>query len=262
MIGIAHISDLHFGREVPEVREALLAELRVDPPELLAVSGDLTQRARPDEFRRARAFLERIPGTRIVVPGNHDMPAVAIGMRLAAPWYRWRRWFSPELEPMVEGPGFRALGINTARRAGWTLDWSRGRINAEQMQRAAEVLGAAGDRLRVIVAHHPFLLTGSAAGRGQAGRSAQAMPHLRRAHVDLVLGGHVHLAYSGTVEGIVVAQTGTSISSRLKGEPNSYNRIRADRDVITVEVRAWETGAFRELRKDRYRRTPAGWIAA
>src|SRR5687768_15888552 len=57
---IAHLSDLHFCRTNPAVVEALVAELNADPPDLAAVSGDLTMRARRREYRAARAFLDRL----------------------------------------------------------------------------------------------------------------------------------------------------------------------------------------------------------
>ena len=76
-------------------------------------------------------------------------------------------------------------------------------------------------------AHHPFLLTQPGENRGTIERADLALPRLRNAGGDLSLGGHVHLAYSGVASGMVVAQTGTSLSSRLKGESSSYNPIRA-----------------------------------
>lgn len=262
MIEIAHLSDLHFGREVPAVADALADELSAHPPALIAVSGDLTQRARRVEFLAARAFLDRLPSPQLVVPGNHDMPAVALGLRFMAPWARWRRHFAAETEPVIAGARFFAVGVNTARRAHRSFDFSRGRINATQLARIEASFPRESGPLRVLVAHHPFAVTQASAARGLVGRVDVALPRLRDARVDLVLGGHVHLAYSAIVEGMVVAQTGTSISSRLKGEPNSYNRIRAERNAMAIEVRAFDGHAFATDSIRNYRRQDGVWQTA
>jgi len=262
VIRIAHISDLHFGREVPEVVEALVAELASDPPDLVVVSGDLTQRARVAEFKAARAFFDRLPQPVLVVPGNHDIPAFPLTLRFAAPWLRWRRHLSAELEPIVRGEGFCAVGVNSARRAGPYLDWSRGRISLAQLERAEAIFSECSKGLRILVAHHPFLLTAASEHRRTISRADVALPRLLGAEVDLLLGGHVHLAYSGVVGGVVVAQTGTSVSSRLKGEPNSYNFIRVDAALIAIDNRVWNGRNFTSDTVTNYRRVESQWQSA
>ncbi len=260
MIRIAHISDLHFGREIPEVVEALVDELHALHPDLIAVSGDLTQRARAAEFLKVRVFFDRLPQPLIVVPGNHDVPDYRL-TRFVAPWSRWKRWLGSDMEPVVEGDRFCAVGINSARRWGPYLDWSRGRVNLAQIRRVEQVFSQGAKDLHILVAHHPFLLTASSASRHAIARADIALPRWFRAQVDLILGGHVHMAYSGVVDGIVVAQTGTTLSSRLKGEPNSYNRIRADTDSIEIDNMVWFDGGFKCQDTARYCKRQAGWVA-
>lgn len=260
MLNIAHISDLHFGRELPEVVEALVAELNAARPDLVAVSGDLTQRARTAEFKAARAFFDRLTPPLLVVPGNHDVPANPL-TRFVAPWTQWQRWVSPELDPVVRGEHYCAVGVNSARRSGFYLDWSRGRINLEQLERAEEIFRACAKDLHIVVAHHPFLLTEASAHRRTISRGKQALPRLLKADVDLILGGHVHLAFSGVVDGIVVAQTGTTLSSRLKGEPNSYNRIRADGEVIEIDNMIWQQSRFISSGMARFKKRAGTWAS-
>lgn len=260
MVTIAHISDLHFGREVPEVVEALAAELNRTPPDLVAVSGDLTQRARVREYQAARRFLDQLPQPLLVVPGNHDVPVNPF-RRFFAPWTRWKRWFSPELEPFIRGEHYCAVGVNSARRMGFYLDWSRGRINLEQLERAEAIFRECAKGLHIVVAHHPFLLTEASAHRRTITRRKLALPRLLKSEVDLILGGHVHLAYSGIVEGLVVAQTGTSLSSRLKGEPNSYNRIRADGELIEIDNMIWQQSRFICTGTARFKKREGTWAS-
>lgn len=261
MIRIAHISDLHFGREIPDVVEALAAELNAERPDLIAVSGDLTQRARVSEFKAARAFFDRLPQPLLVVPGNHDVPAFPL-MRFAAPWIRWKRWLSAELEPVISRDHYCAVGINSARRWGPYLDWSRGRINLDQLERAEAIFSKCAKDLHIVVAHHPFLLTEASTSRRTISRGDVALPRLLKANVDLLLGGHVHLAYSGVVGGVVVAQTGTSLSSRLKGEPNSFNRIRACGDAIEIDNIVWQEQRFACKGTAYYSKADGAWRPA
>ncbi|MFF5233754.1 metallophosphoesterase family protein [Dactylosporangium sp. NPDC000521] len=95
----------------------------------------------------------------------------------------------------------------------------------------------------MLVAHHPFLLTDAGRSRGLVGRSGPALRQLRQ-RADLLLGGHIHLAYSGLFDGLVVAQSGTAFSDRLKGEPNSFNLIEATGDRLTVSTRRWSGNRF------------------
>lgn len=260
MVTIAHISDLHFGREVPEVVEALAAELNHAPPDLMAVSGDLTQRARVREYQAARRFLDRLPQPLLVVPGNHDVPVNPF-RRFFSPWTHWQRWISSQLEPVIHAEHFCAVGVNSARRAGMYFDWSRGRINLEQLEQAEAAFGTCQKELHIVVAHHPFLLTEASSHRRTISRGKLALPRLLKADVDLILGGHVHLAFSGAVEGIVVAQTGTSLSSRLKGEPNSYNRIRANDEVIEIDNMVWQQSRFICAGTARFRKESGKWTS-
>ncbi|MET7424732.1 metallophosphoesterase [Dactylosporangium sp. NPDC005555] len=260
---IAQISDLHFGRDVPAVAAALLAELRDAAPTLVAVCGDLTQTAREAEFQAVRAFLDELPTPAVVVPGNHDLPGWRFWSRFTRPWRPWRRHLGTDPRGAVTHTtgGLVAVGVNTARRWGPHHDWSRGRIDARQLAAAATAFGAApaGD-LRVLVAHHPFLLTAAGRARGLVGRSGPALRHLRR-RADLLLGGHIHLAYSGVVDGLVVAQSGTAFSDRLKGEPNSYNLIEATGDRLTVTIRRWDGDRFDAANRTAYRRDDHEWVA-
>ncbi|GIF97168.1 metallophosphoesterase [Catellatospora citrea] len=243
---IAQISDLHFGRDVAAVARSLLADLCDAAPTMVAVCGDLTQRARPAEFRAARAFLDELPAPALVVPGNHDLPGWRVWSRFTRPWRPWRLHLSTDPYGAVShtADGLVAVGVNTARQWGPHPDWSRGRIDARQLAAIGAAFDEApSDDLRVVVAHHPFLLTPPGRNRGLVGRSKLALRHLRR-RADLLLGGHIHLAYSGVVDGLVVAQSGTAFSDRLKGEPNSYNLIEADGDRLSVSTRRWDGARF------------------
>src|SRR5437763_2204567 len=126
---IAHISDVHFATENPAVVEGLLSDLKTIGPHLVAVSGDLTQRALRSEFAAARAFLERIPFPHVIVPGNHDIPLYDVGRRFLRPLHRYRRFITADLSPSYHDDEIAAVGVNTARSA----TWKNGRISLAQI---------------------------------------------------------------------------------------------------------------------------------
>lgn len=158
MTRIAHITDLHFGAEDPAVVEALAAELAVDRPDLVAISGDLTLGARRSEFKAARAFIDALPMPALAVPGNHDITLYRLVERFTDPCLRWRMEIALETEPTWQNGHVMVAGLNTAWRIGLHWDWSRGRVTSIRLKRLLDRLAAAPpDLTRIVVAHHPLL---------------------------------------------------------------------------------------------------------
>lgn len=260
MICIAHISDLHFGRHIPAVVDALREELHRMRPTLVALSGDLTQRAKARELEAAAKLIATLPDPKLVVPGNHDLPGWRPLRRFIAPWQGWTRHLGLAVESSLRGPGFIAIGVKTARRWGPYLDWSRGRINGDQLARVRRLAQAAEpDQLRLLVAHHPFLLGQRERHRGRVGHADAALREIASAGIDLILGGHLHLGYAGVAGGVVVSQAGTATSNRHKGEPNGFNRIEATREHIRIEAMRWQGEHFVPAHRWSFQRGPAGW---
>jgi 3',5'-cyclic AMP phosphodiesterase CpdA len=264
---IAHISDLHFGTELPAVAAGLQADLAANPPSLLVVSGDLTQRARRGQFERARDYLATLPSPQLVVPGNHDVPLFDVARRFLAPLARYRKIISHQVDSILDDGELCVIGLNTAR----SLTWQSGRISLEQIAWLQNKLAATKARFKVVVTHHPFIpppaAHSSQHGIELIGRATRAMQVLDANQVDLLLAGHLHHGYSGdtrtqypaSARAIISAQAGTAISGRVRSDPNGYNRITFDRYRLLVEVRTWRDGAFTTLRTTEYRRNDHGW---
>ncbi len=245
MTTIAHISDLHFGREIPRVIDGLLAGITEADPDLVVVSGDLTQRARARQFANARQFLKRLPDPYLIVPGNHDLPLYNLFKRFGRPWGNWMHFVSPDLAPVVHGNDFTVTGVNTARRWATLFDQTRGRISASQTGSAITHLKAAPpSHLRILVAHHPFWLPSEHARRHLISGRDNALAALGQAKIDMILSGHAHVAFSQLVKGVIVVHAGTGISNRYHGQANSFNIIRGDRQRITIDVRTWNQRVF------------------
>jgi 3',5'-cyclic AMP phosphodiesterase CpdA len=246
---IAHLSDLHFGTEDPSVVAALAADLAAEPPDLLAVSGDLTQQARHREFAAAMTFLRAIPAPMLAVPGNHDMTPYDVVERFTDPYGRWRRHVAEETEPVFQDDEIAVVGLNTARRGGLYLNWARGRVSRSRLARAEARLAALpGGLFRIVVAHHPFVAPALKPQARLVGNAAPALAAFARQGVGLVLTGHLHLGDIRPVgeAGMLLVQAATATSTRLRGTPNAYNRITVANGQARVTTRVWDGAAWRD----------------
>ncbi|GAA4249116.1 metallophosphoesterase family protein [Dactylosporangium darangshiense] len=237
---IAHLSDLHFGAHDPAAVQSLAGDVIAARPDLVIVTGDLTMRARERQFAQARAFLDRLPGPRLVIPGNHDLAATP--GRLLDPHRRYRAHLGADLEPRLEVPGLRALGLASTPR--WR--WKNGRVSRAQRDGVAAYLGAAGTGAgRVLALHHPPY--GGPPGRLLGLRSLAST--LEAARVDLVLAGHTHLPADAVVvlpsgRRLLQVVAGSATSTRLRGTPRSWTAITVGPGEFRVEVRVERDGAW------------------
>jgi 3',5'-cyclic AMP phosphodiesterase CpdA len=262
---IVHLSDLHFGRIDPAIVQPLIPFVSDLRPDVVAVSGDLTQRARTAEYIAARAFLRALPSPQIVVPGNHDVPLHNLFSRFGRSLVSYRNYITPDLAPFYSDEEIAVAGVNTAR----ALTWKSGRINRAQLATLRSQLGALPpDRTKIVVTHHPFDLPAGASGE-VVGRSRLAIKTLAECGVDVLLAGHFHIADIGytakryNVPGYsaLVVSSGTSTSTRGRGEPNSFNVIAVERSNITIRRHIWlpDVGRFDEVSVERFVKTAGGW---
>ncbi len=247
---IAHITDLHFGAEDPAVVAALRAELNADPPDLVAISGDLTQGARLSEFRAARAFMDSLTSPTLAVPGNHDMSPYNLLERFTDPYRRWRNIVAKQTAPQWQNDSVAVLGLNTARRMGLTLDWSTGSVTHRRLRRLLRQLDALPAAMtKIVVMHHPLLPPEGAPSTPVAGGAMAALQAMASHNVSIVLAGHLHRGYArlSSPDGKppLILQGATATSVRLRGEPNAYNQITIEDDGrATVRVRSWTGHAW------------------
>lgn len=245
---IFHISDVHFGPpHLPRVSQGVLEHIERHRPSLVVLSGDLTQRARPEQFREARAFVDRIPVPVVVVPGNHDVPLWRVWERIFDPYGCYKKHFSPELEPVYRDEEMLVVGINTA--FGWTI--KDGRITMRRLLELAELFEKTPESVfKVVVPHHHMIPPPNFGTQRVLGNAYEAIDLFSSVGVDLILSGHLHQAYIGNSEEfypkgrppIVILHSGTTTSNRGRGgerERNTCNWIRVDGESMIVSHLRW-----------------------
>lgn len=250
---VAHLSDLHFGRVDERIAVALLTGVRRLSPDLVAISGDLTQRARRGQFRQARAFLSSIPHTCVIVPGNHDVPLFNVFARFVDPLGGFKRYITPNLHPSFSTPDLVVAGINTTR----SLTVKDGRVRHEDLAHVQRVFSTAEERaVRIVVGHHPF-------------DDPSHVETLTALGTDVFLTGHLHVSYTGCTaarysaagRSAIVVEAGTAISTRVRGEANGFNVLRVEPDRVEVSTFRWqdESSTFGETEARTFARDESGW---
>ena len=232
-------------------------------PDLVVLSGDLTLRAKPRQFRAARAFvdeLERI-GPVVAVPGNHDVPLYRVWERLLAPFGAWRQYFDRELEPVFRDDELLVVGVNTAQ----AFAVKGGRIRRRRLAEVDALLaGAPAALFRIVVAHHHLTRPSGVDCEHPAWGAGEAIARWGREKVDLVLSGHLHqtleLRPAGD-DGFLALHTGTTSSSRGRGPEagrNSLHWIEVGHGSFRVERHFWDRpgGRFEVAHDQRFRRRP------
>jgi 3',5'-cyclic AMP phosphodiesterase CpdA len=263
---VVHLSDLHFGRVDPVLLDPLRDLVHSIAPDVVVVSGDLTQRAKSEQFEEARAFLDTLPGPQIIVPGNHDISLYNVFRRFVKPLERYKRYITDDLDPVYIDAEIAVLGVNTAR----SLTFKDGRVNEEQLSKIrAQFSGLPAQTTRVVVTHHPFDLPQSFDAHDLVDRAPQAMAAFAESGVDILMAGHLHASHAGSTAAryqmdeyaALVIQAGTATSTRGRGETNSFNVVRIEPMRVEVDRYGWDIvgQAFSLISSDKFLRSGNVW---
>lgn len=265
---IAHLSDLHFGRHDPVVAEGLLAALERLAPNLVAVTGDLTQRAHRREFIAARVFLDRIAQPALVIPGNHDVPLYNLIDRWLRPHARFAALIGPECCPRHVDDEIAVLGLNTASRR---LDRGGGRARPAHIEAIRAGFADVPETIyRVLLTHHPLLDPTDGTELAATREVRPVLDAIGAAGVDLLLAGHHHRPFSaeGTVDylnvkrSLLIVQAGTAISTRRRDGPNSFNVIDINGDQVSCTPQLWTEDGFKPGPAAKFALVDGRWRAA
>ncbi len=260
---IVQLSDLHFGTTIAATLEPLVALLARLAPDLVIVSGDFTQRARVSEFEAARAYVQRLPAPQLLIPGNHDVPLYDVMRRFLSPLGHYRRYITPDLSPCFVDDEIAVFGINTARSftfKGGTIDDAQVNATVTQLARLPSHVA------RLVVTHHPFSIPGGLSGVNVVRGATRALQAFAPHKVDMYLSGHLHLVHYASASAYVpgyeapLLVAGTAVSTRARGEANSFYVLRVGRGAIECDTYRWDAagGEFRVVEATGFGRVSGG----
>ncbi|WP_282024202.1 metallophosphoesterase family protein [Limimaricola cinnabarinus] len=256
---VLHISDLHFGRTREDLLDPLIETINALSPDLVAFSGDLTQRARESQFAQAAEFISRLTPPVFTVPGNHDTPIDNPWLRFVKPFHRYQEIISEDLEPEYADEEVALVGVNTVNR----FAWQSGKISRRTIRRICDAFSEVKDgRTHLAMMHHPLEHDPGTEKRLMRGARA-AVACLGRCGADVVLSGHLHnaaVAPLTAAPGVLLVQAGTGLSSRLREETNNFNLLHIAPDAIKVErYGAEDRPRFGIIQTARFAKTKGVW---
>lgn len=229
---LLHLSDLHFGTEQVDRVKALQQFCSDHPPELIVVSGDLTQRARYQQFFKCREFLENLGRPYLVVPGNHDIPLYHVWRRFMSPFGRFQLFFgSPEQE--LRTAHFFVIGVNSIRPKYHT----KGSISMRQIHHVSERLAQIPENiLKFVAVHQPFYTEPEDKHRKDCPvMGGIALTHWSKQGLNGLLHGHLHQSavyhlnpfyHLNAHQPVLDIHAGTALSDRLHHQDkNGFNCI-------------------------------------
>ena len=228
MRSIVHLSDMHFGRVNDHVIAPMIEAITGVAPDLVAVSGDLTQRARTRQFKDARAFLDRLPN------GDDEIAVLGVNTARALTIKRGRindaqiAWMSERL--CACGPGIVKIVV------------THHPFDVPDGYDERNLVGPAGPAMEALA---------------RCGADVFLAGHLHVRHTSQSVA-----RYNIKGHATLLVQAGTAACDRGRGEANAFNVLRIDRDEIAVERFEWqpERGVFDPVRRERFRHTPDGWV--
>jgi 3',5'-cyclic AMP phosphodiesterase CpdA len=245
MIRLFHVSDIHFGAEDRAALDWFAARVAAEAPDAIVMTGDLTMRARSDEFAAAAEWLAALDRPMTVEVGNHDLPYLNMARRLFRPYRRYRK-VERALERELDLPGVTIVSLKTTARFQWRLNWSKGKVTPGRVARTASAIAKAPDgALPIVACHHPLIDAGTRSTARTRGGAA-ALEVLAAAGARLVLSGHVHDPFDVTHEtpaGSVRLVGAGTLSHRTRDSAPAFNELRIVGGNVDVRIRRLGEGA-------------------
>ena len=240
---IIQISDLHFGMHKQNLIEPFLNDLKTIKPDLILISGDLTQRAKKQQFIIANQFLKQLPAPFLIVPGNHDIPLYNTFGRIFYPFKRYKLYISQELEYSFSNDEINILGVNSVN----PLKIKDGQLNESTLQRIKNHFSKSSGQLNILFFHHN--LNYFAGMHHPLNNAVEFINYLKMSPIHIVCTGHLHYANvkilnKNQSEIFALLHAGSLFCERSKDNMNSFYLLETNKLNCTVEMRAFKENSF------------------
>ena len=232
-IRIAQISDIHCGESSfdPDMMAAVIDRIAEIEPDLVVIAGDLTAAGYEWEFAEAARWIEQIHQPKVVIPGNHDARNVGyihfehlFGDRFS----RYRQAFDPERAERLGATGFTVVAVDSSEP-----DLNDGRVGREHYGWITEQFDEPDDYKIFVIHHHLVPIPGTGRERNIILDAGDVLAVLTQLDIDVVLSGHKHVPYFWGVNGMLLCNSSTACTRRVRGlTPPSWNELQIDASTI------------------------------
>ena len=247
---IAHISDLHLCRSTSRLaQDAMAADIGMMKPDVIAVSGDITDRGRNYQYRLALDFLKSLGTDLIVVPGNREICASTFWEwmvpRLSMRRYRHFMGASDRIVYRSEAHKTLIIGLNSVH---FFPSWP-GTVERECRYWFQRLVSESDGYLKVIVLHHPVtpVIRGSSFWAHQLSDAAAILRICFEHGVRIVLQGHKHrstfleLREPESGNNVIISSCGAPL---IEGGDRVYHVIESKDGMIRAELREYKDSGF------------------
>ena len=232
---IAQISDVHAGEVTfqHDVMARAIETINRMHPDVVVVAGDLTTAGYEDEYIEAAGIVAQIEPPKLIIPGNHDARNVGwvhferyFGNRFS----RLRRAFDPVRAERLRATGFTVVGVDSSEP-----DLDEGRVGRDRYQWIRTQFEEPGDIKIFAIHHHLVSVPGTGRERNIVMDAGDLLAQLTSLDIDLIVSGHKHVPFFWGINGILIANSGTCSTKRLRGlTPSSWNEVEIDASTIKV----------------------------
>ncbi|HHF0523812.1 TPA: metallophosphoesterase family protein [Legionella anisa] len=240
---IIHISDLHFGMHNPMIIESLLEDLNLLKPDVIIISGDLTQRAQPKQYKQLLEFLQHLTMSLLIVPGNHDIPFDNPIGRFLYPFKRYNDYISAQLEVSFNNKEVNILGVNSAN----PYQVKDGRLSQKTLGRIKNHFSSTSKQLNILFFHHHLKYFSGM--HHPLNNAEKFINYLKESPIHIVCTGHLHYANLTLItknqgDQCALLHAGSTSCLRTKDGKNSYYSINTSQLKCSIDWRVFVNNAF------------------
>ena len=231
------MSDIHCGEPTFDAArmESIIEALNWTSPDLVVVAGDLTAAGYEWEFEEALKGLDLIEPPKVVIPGNHDARNVGYlhFQRLFGDSFtRYRQALAPQRAERMLATGFTVVAVDSSQP-----DINEGHLGRARYPWIREQFDEPDDVKIFVIHHHLISIPGTGRERNIITDAGDLLAELTLLDIDIVLSGHKHVPFFWGVNGILICNSGTATTRRLRGRtPSSWNELHIDASTIKVFV--------------------------
>ena len=224
---IAHISDLHISKTAfdEEAFMNAVAEINELQPDMIVLTGDLTDNGYYVEYEQAAKYLEMFEAPLFAVPGNHD--ARNLGYQTFEELIGEKSW------KLTMDGNFTVIGIDSS-----SPDEDKGHVGTPQHMWLEHQLDECviNENFSIVALHHHIVsIPQTGRERNVLSDAGDILKTLTTHEVDLIVSGHKHVPNIWKINNTVIVNAGSLCSIKLRGKnKNSYNVYNITDDEIEI----------------------------